>query len=167
MCCQLSIKTVKFGRERVLNSLHCKLTLNIERGGSFGQRLISPSKVSFLLDFPKNIRIIRVSDTSRDWGSDSGGVRLKTKIEIFMRKKSTKRHLKITNLERLKSGTVKGRMIELSVLWGILWKIGYLDITPVWHETGNLAKFDIFNLDSFRFVISPSVRVLAMHQLAF
>ena len=71
MCCQLSIKTVKFGRERVLNSLHCKLTLNIERGGSFGQRLISPSKVSFLLDFPKNVRIIRVSDTSRDLGSDS------------------------------------------------------------------------------------------------
>ena len=73
----------------------------------------------------------------------------------------------INLVERLKSGTVKGRMIELSVLWGILWKIGYLDITPVWHETGNLAKFDIFNLDSFRFVISPSVRVLAMHQLAF
>ena len=31
---------------------------------------------------------------------------------------------------------------------------GYLDITVVWHESGNLAKFDIFNLDSFRFVIS-------------
>ena len=45
-------------------------------------------------------------------------------------------------------------MIELSVLWGILWKSGYLDITVVWHESGNLAKFDIFNLDSFRFVIS-------------
>ena len=76
--------------ERVLNSLPCKLTLNIERGGSFGQRLISPSKVSFLLDFPKNIRIIRVSDTSRDWGSDSGGVHLKTKIEIFMGKNQQK-----------------------------------------------------------------------------
>ena len=57
-------------------------------------------------------------------------------------------------------------MIELSVLWGILWKSGYLDITPVWHETGNLAKFDIFNLDSFRFVISP-VGFLALHQPAF
>ena len=104
MCCQLSIKTVKFGRERVLNSLHCKLTLNIERGGSFGQRLISPSKVSFLLDFPKNIRIIRVSDTSRDWGSDSGGVHLKTKIEIFMGKQFNKK-----TSENNKSLTIKKR----------------------------------------------------------
>ena len=46
MCCQLCIKTVKFGRERVLNLLHCKPTL-IGGGGSFRQRLISPSEISF------------------------------------------------------------------------------------------------------------------------
>ena len=51
----------------------------------------------------------------------------------------------------------------------IFWEVvenGYLDITVVWHESGNLAKFDIFNLDSFRFVISP-VRFLTIGKLDF
>ena len=86
--------------------------------------------------------------------------------KLHLRIGATKLNIKIENLKWLKQRTVKGRMIELSVLWGILWKSGYLDITVVWHETGNLAKFDIFNLDSFRFVISP-VRFLAIEQPGF
>ena len=86
--------------------------------------------------------------------------------KLHLRIGHRKLNIKIENLKWLKQRTVKGRMIELSVLWGILWKSGYLDITVVWHETGNLAKFDIFNLDSFRFVISP-VRFLAIEQPGF
>ena len=53
----------------------------------------------------------------------------------------------------------------VNIFWEVL-ENGYLDITVVWHESGNLAKFDIFNLDSFRFVISP-VRFLTIGKLDF
>ena len=61
------------------------------------------------------------------------------------------------------------KIAKVNWIVNIFWEVvenGYLDITVVWHESGNLAKFDIFNLDSFRFVISP-VRFLTIGKLDF